>query len=142
MEKEKSNQKIILGVQIILIILGTILACILFFKSLKEPTLLGVLGSITFLATYLIIILYATKYYNKKENNYFQMVLYAYASVLGIQILQSGNYISDYGLTQNIAILINCCNLISFANIIKFADNLLSPKIALSYMIIVSKILL
>lgn len=43
---------------------------------------------------------------------------------------------SDYGLTQNVAILINCFNLISFANVIKFADNLNSKEIALAYMII------
>lgn len=43
---------------------------------------------------------------------------------------------SDYGLTQNVALLINCCNLISYANIIKFADNLDSKKIALTYIVI------
>lgn len=56
--------------------------------------------------------------------------------MLGIQILQAGNYISDFGLAENVAILINCCNLISFANTIKFADSLDSKKIALAYMII------
>lgn len=136
MEKDKKVKNIILFVQIILTLLGTILAVVLFFKTLEAPTLLGVLGSVAYLTTYLAIIFYTVKNYSKKENIYFQGVIYAYAAVIGIQILQSGNYISDYGLTQNIAILINCCNLISFANIIKFADNLNSKKIALSYMVI------
>lgn len=136
MEKDKKVKNIILFVQIILTLLGTILAVVLFFKTLEAPTLLGVLGSVAYLITYLAIIFYTIKNYSKKENIYFQGVIYAYAAVIGIQILQSGNYISDYGLTQNIAILINCCNLISFANIIKFADNLNSKKIALSYMVI------
>lgn len=97
---------------------------------------------VNWLVTHLAIILYTTKNYNKKENIYFQGVIYAYAAVLGIQILQSGNYISDYGLSQNVAIVINCFNLISFANVIKFADNLDSKEIALSYMIITLWIIL
>lgn len=82
------------------------------------------MGSTTYLVAYIAIIFYSIKNYNKKENIYLQGVIYAYASVIGIQILQAGNFISDYGLTQNVALLINCCNLIIFANVIKFADNL------------------
>ena len=136
MKKENFFKNIILFVQAILTIFGTILAVVLLFRTLKTPSLLGILGSITYLITYVAIIFYSVKTYNKKENIYFQGVIYAYAAVIGIQILQAGNYISDYGLTQNVALLINCCNLISFANIIKFADNLNSKKIALAYMII------
>ena len=136
MENNKNFKKIILLLQSILTIFGTILAIMLFAMSLKAPSLLGILGSTAYLITYLAIIFYTTNNYNKKDNIYFQGVIYAYASVIGIQILQAGNYISDYGLTENVAILINCCNLISFANIIKFADKLDTKKVALSYMII------
>ena len=138
MEKVKNEKfkNFILFVQIILTLFGTVLAVVLLFKTLETPTLLGVLGAISYLVSYLAIIFYTIKNYNKKENIYFQGVIYAYAAVIGIQILQAGNYISDYGLTQNIAILINCFNLISFANIIKFADNLNTKKIALAYIII------
>ena len=132
----KENKNIILGVNTILILFGTVLAVVLLFKTLETPSLLGVLGSIAYLITHLAIIFYTIKNYKKSEDIYFQGVIYAYAAVLGIQILQAGNYMSDFGLTQNVAILINCCNLISFANIIKFADNLNSKKIALSYMTI------
>lgn len=136
MNKDNKVKKIVLFLQIILTLFGTVLAVVLFLKSLATPTVLGVLGSITFLTTYIALIFYTIKNYNKKENIYFQGVIYAYASVLGIQILQAGNYINDYGLTQNIAIIINCFNLISFANVIKFADNLNLKKKALSYMVI------
>ena len=136
MKKDKNIQNIILGVDIMLTLLGTVLAVVLLFKTLEAPSLLGILGSITYLITYINIIFYTVKNYQKKEDIYFQSVIYAYAAVIGIQILQAGNYISDYGLTQNIAILVNCCNLISFANIIKFADYLNSPKIGLAYMVI------
>ena len=136
MEKIKNLKNIILFSQIILTLSGTVLAIVLFLRTLNAPSLLGVCGSIAYLISYLAIIFYTIKNYNKKENIYFQGVIYAYAAVIGIQILQSGNYISEYGLTQNVAILINCCNLISFANIIKFADNLNTKKIALSYIII------
>ena len=136
MEKEKIIKNIILFVQIILTLFGTGLAVVLLLGALKTPSLLGVLGSITYLITHIAIIWYTIKNYNKKENIYFQGVIYAYASVLGIQILQAGNFVSDYGLTQNLTIFINCCNLISFANIIKFADNLDNKKVALSYIVI------
>ena len=136
MKKYNNLKKIVLFVQIVLTMFGSILSVILFLRTLKTPTLLGILGSLTYFITYISIIYYTVVNYKKQENIYFQGVIYAYAAVIGIQILQSGNYISDYGLTQNIAVLINCCNLISFANIIKFADNLNSKKIALSYMVI------
>ena len=128
------GKNVVLFVQIALTLLGSIVAVILFFRELKAPTLLGMLNSITCLVSYAAIILYTIKNYNKEEMAYFQGVVYAYAAVLGIQILQAGNFISDFGLTPNVALLINCCNLICFANVIKFADNLNSKKVALSYM--------
>ena len=131
MNKEKNKKNIVFGILIILT-----LSIVLFKETLKNPSLIGVLGSIAYLITHLAIIFYTTENYKKRENKYFQGVIYAYAAVLGIQILQSGNYILDYGLSQNVAIAINCFNLISFANVIKFSDNLDSKLIALSYMII------
>lgn len=136
MNKEKNKKNIVFGILIILTLFGTGLSIVLFKETLKTPSLIGVLGSIAYLITHLAIIFYTTENYKKREKKYFQGVIYAYAAVLGIQILQSGNYILDYGLSQNVAIAINCFNLISFANVIKFSDNLDSKQIALSYMII------
>ena len=135
--KENNNKKyIILISQILLTIFGSILSIVLFFKTLESPSILGVVGSISYVLAYLSIIFYTINNYNKKDDFYFQVVIYNYAAVLGIQILQSGNYISNYGLDENTAILINCFNLISFANVIKFADNLNNIKKAFSYIII------
>lgn len=136
MKKDNYFKNTILFVQIVLTMFGSILAVVLFFRTLKTPSLLGILDSLTYLITYMSIIFYNIMYYKKKGNIYFQGVIYAYAALIGIQILQAGNYMSDFGLTQNVAVLINCCNLISFSNIIKFSDNLNSKKIALLYMVI------
>ena len=136
MNKENHYKKFVLSIQVILTVCGTILAGVMLYRELKAPTLLGILGSVTHLITYLAIIFYSLKTYQKENNIYFQGVIYAYAAVMGIQILQAGNFISDFGLTPNVALFINCCNLICFANIIKFADFLNSKKIALSYMTI------
>lgn len=133
---EKLKIKPILCIQFCLTLFGTVLAVILLAKSIKTPTLLGVLSSIVYLVAYLALIFYAMKTYSKKDNIYFQGVIYAYASLLGIQILQSGNFISDYGLPQNIVVIINCFNIISFANVIKFSDFLDVKKTALAYIII------
>ena len=100
------------------------------------PTPLGLLSSIVYLVTYIALIFYAMKTYSKKDNIYFQGVIYAYAALLGIQILQSGNFISEYGLPQNIAFIINCFNIICFANVVKFSDFLNVKKTALFYIII------
>ena len=132
----KLKIKPILCVQFCLTLFGTVLAVVLLVRALKEPTLLGVLGSIVYLIAYLALIFYAMKTYRKKDNIYFQGVIYAYAALLGIQILQSGNYISEYGLPQNTALIINCFNIISFANVVKFSDFLDVKKTALAYIII------
>lgn len=88
MNKEKNVKNIILFVQIILTLFGTGLAFILFFRTLKTPSMLGMLGSITYLMTYLAIIFYTVRNYNKNQDVYFKGVIYAYASVLGIQNLK------------------------------------------------------
>ena len=134
MKKLKINP--ILCIQFCLTLFGTVLAVVLLIRALKEPTLLGILGAIVYLVAYLALVFYAMKTYSKKDNIYFQGVIYAYAALLGIQILQSGNYISDYGLPQNVALIINCFNIISFANTVKFSDFLDERKTALAYIII------
>lgn len=132
----KLTTKLILSIQFCLTLFGTVLAVVLFIRTLKDPTLLGVLSSIVYLVAYMALVFYAIKTYNKKDNIYFQGVIYAYAALLGIQILQSGNYISEFGLPQNIALIINCFNIISFANVIKFSDYLDVRKTALGYIVI------
>ena len=133
---DKLKNKLILSIQFVLTILGTVLAVVLLVRALKAPSILGVLGSVVYLVAYLVLVFYAIKTYSKKDNIYFQGVIYAYAAVLGIQILQSGKFISEYGLPQNIATIINCFNIICFANVVKFSDSLNERKKALAYIII------
>ena len=133
---EKLKMKSILSVQFILTVFGTILAVVLLVRAFKAPSLFGILGSIVYLVAYVALVFYAMKTYSKKDNIYFKGVIYAYAALLGVQILQSGNFISEYGLPQNIAIIINCFNIISFANVVKFSDFLDVKKTALAYIII------
>lgn len=130
------KMKAILSVQFAVTIFGTILAVALLVRTLKEPSLFGVLGSVVYLVAYLALVFYAVKTYSKKDNIYFQGVVYAYAALMGIQILQSGNFISEYGLPTNTAMIINCFNVISFANVIKFSDFLDERRTALAYIII------
>ena len=132
----KKNKNLILFVQVVLTLFGTILGVVILFRAFKAPTPLGVLSSIVYLVDYLALVFYATKTYTKKENIFFQGVIYAYAALLGIQILQAGNYISEFGLPQNIALMINCFNIISFANVVKFSDFLDVRKTALAYITI------
>lgn len=132
----KKNKNLILFVQVLLTLFGTILGAVVLFRAFKAPTPLGVLSSIVYLVAYLALVFYATETYTKKEKIFFQGVIYAYAALLGIQILQSGNFITDYGLSQNIAIIINCFNIISFANVVKFSDFLDVRKTALAYITI------
>ena len=133
---DKLKNKLILSIQFVLTILGTVLAVVLLVRALKAPSILGVLGSVVYLVAYLALVFYAIKTYSKKDDIYFQGVIYAYAALLGVQILQSGNFISDIGLSQNIAIIINCFNIICFANVVKFSDSLNERKKALAYIII------
>ena len=133
---EKLKMKLILGVQLCFTFFGTVLSLVLLVRAFKNPTLFGVLSSIVYLITHIALIVYAAKTYNENNNIYFQGVIYAYAALLGIQILQSGNFISDYGLSKNVAMIINCFNIICFANIVKFSDFLDNKKVALSYSII------
>lgn len=133
---EKIKNKLILGIQFCLTLFGIILAVVLLVRAFNEPTILGVLSSIVYLVAYLALVFYALKTYVKEDSIYFRGVIYAYAALLGIQILQSGNYISEFGLPQIVALIINCFNIISFANVVKFSDFLDEKKTALAYIII------
>jgi len=126
----------ILNFQSILTIFGTILSVILLVRELKAPSILGLLSSTVYVVVHLLLIVYAVEKYHEKDNIYFQVVIYAYSALLGIQVLQAGNYISGFGLSQGITIIINILNLISFANTIKFSDFLDNKRVALAYFMI------
>lgn len=131
----EKKTKIILGLEIVLTVFGCFLAGILLYRTITmDLSILGLMASLVYLLSYVVLVFYTTKNYKKEGIRHFQYVIYVYAALLGIQILQAGNFISDYGLSKELVLIINCCNLISFANVIKFAHVLNSKKQALWYM--------
>lgn len=118
-------------------VLGTALAiynCVTTFAN--APTILSGLFAITHLISYLAIIGYAFVALKQTHTLPFQLTIYAYAALLGIQILQNGQFMPNMGLSEGVLLFINVANLIAFANVIKFADMLENKKIAIAYLVI------
>ena len=130
----KKTNAIILFIQMLLTIGGTVLAWVMLVRTLSSAhTALDVLGNVVSLLAYLGLILYAVRNYSKKGDLYFQGVIYAFAAVVGVQILQNGMFISDYGLSESAALFISIVDIIVFGNAIKFADSLNNKTTALCY---------
>lgn len=132
----RSEKKWILGIQLLLSVCGTVLCGWNLIQTFQGPlTLLGVLSSaIQFLAYFatLIFILYTNKL---KGTAPFQGVVLAFAALLGIQLLQSGQAIAGFGLSENLTLLINTFNLIAFANAIMAYNKLDKKRYAIGYLV-------
>ncbi|MBQ9068276.1 MAG: hypothetical protein IJ131_04320 [Eggerthellaceae bacterium] len=133
---EKNRYGTLLMVQIVLTVAGTILALYNFVNTIGQgPTLLGFLFAVVYLASYIALIVYAG-WGRKKQGDFpFQITVYAYAALLGIQILQNGQFLSSIGLSEGLTLFINTANLIAFANVIKFSDLLNDRKKAYAYLL-------
>ena len=130
----KKPNNIILIIQTILFLIGAITAIIMFKRLFDgSPDILTILNSIIHIGVYLFIIIYASFNYNK-DDLHFRLCVYAYAALLGIEILYSGNMLKDMGLSEMNTLIVNTCNLIAFANVIKFVDILDNKKVALIYL--------
>ena len=119
----------------LLSVCGTALCAWNLIPTFQAPAmLLGILSnSIQFLA-YLAMLIYAL-YTNKiKGIAPFQGVVLAFAALLGIQLLQSGQAITGYGLSETLTLMINTFNLIAFANAIMFSCKLNEKKTAVGYL--------
>lgn len=93
-------------------------------------SILTILNDVIYLVVYFFIIFYAVKNY-KNDDKHFKYIVYAYAALLGINILYSGQMMDGFGLSQNVTLLINICNLCAFGLVIKFAEILDDRKKAL-----------
>lgn len=134
MNNKTLKDKLVLLSETILTVLGFILAWMLLYRTIKtDLSVLSLLVSNTYLFAYLVLMIYATNSYKKEGDIYFKFVIYSYVALLGVQILQAGNFISNYGLDENIVLIINICNLFCYAGFIKFADSLNVRKVALIY---------
>ena len=125
---------VVLFIQMLLTIGGTVLAVVMLIQTLSStPSALGLMMDIVYLLAHLGFILYAVRNHKREGEVYFQGVIYAFAAVIGIQILQNGMFIQDFGLSPTASMFINIVDIIVFGNAIKFADSLDHKKAALCY---------
>lgn len=128
--------RFLLIVQIVLTAIGAALAIHTFVDTMTgEKTILGVLFAVSYLASFVALSLYACVAYKNPSDFPFQLVVYAYAALLGIQILQNGQFLSGPDLGEGLVLFINVANLVAFANVIKFADKLSERKLAIAYLV-------
>lgn len=137
-QKKKNNRYyLFMFVQMVVSLCGTVLGVMMLVRTLLSSfTASNLIIDIVYLAGFVILVLYGITNYKKDGDIYFQIVIYGFAAILGVQILQNGMFISNYGLSASSAMLINIANLIAFGNAVKFADHLGKKKIALSYICI------
>lgn len=131
-----SEKKWILVIQIMLSLCGTVLCGWNLIQTFQSPlTLLGVLSSAIQFLSYLALLVFVL-YKNKlKGPALFKGIVLAFAALLGIQLLQSGQAIAGYGLSQNLTMMINTFNLISFANAIMVYNRLEKKKYTIGYLV-------
>ena len=120
---------------ILLSVCGTVLCAWNLIRSFQAPlTLLGVLSNLIQFLAYLAVLIFALYTHKIKGTAPFQGVVLAFAALLGIQLLQSGQAITGYGLSETLTLMINTFNLIAFANAIMFSCKLDEKKTAIGYL--------
>ncbi len=131
-----SEKKWIVVILILLSLCGTALCGWNLIRTFQSPlTLLGVLSSAIQFLSYLALLAFVL-YTNKlKGSAPFQGVVLAFAALLGIQLLQSGQAISGYGLSESLTLMINTFNLIAFANVIMVSNRLEKKRDATGYLV-------
>ena len=123
-------------IQILIALCGTVLCAWNLIHTFQgSMTLLGVLSSLLQFLAYLSLLIFAL-YTNRLDGTApFQGVVLAFAALLGIQLLQSGQAITGYGLSENLTLMINTFNLIAFANAIMFSNRLDNKRSAVGYLV-------
>lgn len=129
----KKPSNIILIFQAALTVVGAVTSVIMFNNLLGEADILSILNSVIYIAVYVFLFIYAIFKY-KDDDKYFRIMVYAYAALLGIDVLFAGNMIKGFGLGENTILVLNAVNLTSFAFVIKFVDILEQRKKAIIYM--------
>jgi hypothetical protein len=80
------------------------------------------------------MLIFSAYTYRIKGSAPFQGVVIAFAALLGIQLLQSGQAIAGFGLNETLTLMINLFNLIAFASAIIFSCKLDERKKAVGYL--------
>ena len=130
-----SGKRWVYAVLVLLSVCGTAISVWNLIRTFQGTlTVMGVLQSVIQVLAHLAILGYVL-YTNRMEGETpFLGVVYAYAALLGIQLLQSGQMISGFGLSQELTMMINIFNLVAFANVIMFANKLDRKKASIGYM--------
>ena len=131
------NNKVAFGILLVLNIAGLVLGVVKLVQMFQQPlTLLAVFSNVIYFLSHLALLIYVLWNYDKEGDAYYLGVVYAYAALLGIQLLQSGQAIASYGLSESMTLMINVFNLIAFANVIMFASRLHQSKTAMGYLFV------
>ncbi len=130
-----SGKRWVYAVLVVLSVCGTAISVWNLIRTFQGTlTVMGVLQSVIQVLAHLAILGYVL-YTNRMEGDTpFLGVVYAYAALLGIQVLQSGQMISGFGLSQELTMMINIFNLVAFADVIMFANKLDRKKASIGYM--------
>ena len=130
-----SGKRWVYAVLVLLSVCGTAISVWNLIRTFQGTlTVMGVLQSVIQVLAHLAILGYVL-YTNRMEGDTpFLGVVYAYAALLGIQVLQSGQMISGFGLSKELTMMINIFNLIAFADVIMFANKLDREKASIGYM--------
>ena len=127
--------KVQLRVQMLLTGFSTLLSIYNLITTLiNGAPLLNTISAIMFFLNHVILILYVTKRNTENADTYFKGAAYAYAALIGLQIVSSGYYIVGYGLSEPLTLFINIVNIIAFGNIIQFINHLDKQKDAIYYL--------
>lgn len=130
-----SGKKWMMAILLLLSLAGTVLSGWNLIQTLQGSlTLLGVLSAVIQFLAYLAVLIYAGWTKKLAGAASFQGVVLAFAALLGIQLLQSGQAIANFGLSETLTLMINTFNLIAFANAIMFSCKLDEKKTAIGYL--------
>lgn len=130
-----SGKKWIYPVLALLSVCGTAISVWNLVRTFQGAlTVMGVLSAVIQFLANLAMLVYALHTHRIKGTAPFQGVVYAYAALLGIQLLQSGQAISDYGLSKELTMMINIFNLVAFANVLMFSNKLDRKRVAIGYL--------
>lgn len=129
-----SGKRWVFAVLVLFSVCGTAISVWNLIRTFQGTlTVMGVLQSVIQLLAHLSILGYVL-YTNRMEGaGSFLGVVYAYAALLGIQLLQSGQMIDQFGLSKELTMMINIFNLIAFANVIMFSNKLDQKKASVGY---------
>ena len=127
----KKPEKYLLILQMIFTFIGIIASLsMLLHKDISRSSQIIAIGS---LIAYGYLVFYAIFRY-RDADKYYKLLIYVYAGLLGIEILENGRLMSGMGLSDRFTNIVNIINLICFACVIKFSDHLDDVQAALGYM--------